>query len=278
MIKIVTDTASDITMSEAKELQIDVIQIGIQFGEEMFLQEKSEDFARFYKKLMEADELPTTSQPAPLSYFPMFQKAKEDGDDLIYITLSSGLSGTYNTVCLAKEALGYDRVYIVDSGQAIMSQRMIVEQAAKLRDMGKTAKEIVDEIEVFKKEVIVFGIIDTLKYLKKGGRIPPTIANLGELLQIKPVIVVEDTVLKTLGKSRGYASAKKFMVKQIDDNPIDLSLPVYFGYSYQPEKADEFMAEITQQYGIENYKMVPIGAVIGTHLGPNVVAIAYRKK
>lgn len=276
MIHIVTDTASDITESEAKELGIELIQIGIQFGDEPFIQREQEDFERFFDKLQTSDDFPTTNQPLPMTYIPLFKEAKEQGDQLIYITLSSGLSGTYNTVCLARDAFAYDGIFIVDSMQAILTQRMLVERAVKLRDEGKSAEEIVAALEKYKNEIIVFGIIDTLVYLKKGGRIPPTIANIGELLRIKPVIVVEDGILKTIGKARGTVAGRQFMKRQIDSHPIDLTQPVYFGYSYQSEKTEAFMKDIVPAYGIQDYKMFPIGGVIGTHLGPHTVAISYH--
>lgn len=203
MLQIITDSASDITLQQAQQMNIHIVPINIQFADGPCPQETEEDFVTFYKRLTESEELPVTSQPSPETYLQYFETAKQAGDEVLVLTLSSGLSGTINAVKIAKEMCEYEAIFIVDSRQAIVAQRVLVEYAVKLRLEGMDTQTLIGKVEALRDRITVSGVIDTLTYLRKGGRIPASLAILGNTLQIKPVIALEDTILKTVGKALG---------------------------------------------------------------------------
>lgn len=278
MIQIVTDSASDITLKQAEEMNVQIVPLTILFEDGVCPQETDEDFQIFYEKLIKENGLPKTSQPTPNKYLEIFRLAKEVGDEVLVITLSGGLSGTVQSAKLAKDLAGYERIEIIDSKQAILTQRMLVEYSVKLRDEGKTLDEITALVLKQREKLTVFGMLDTLTYLKKGGRIPASMALLGNLLRIKPVIILKDSVLEQLGKARGRKDGLKMLCAQMEEAEIDLSFPVYFGYTLDPEPTKQFQAEMEQKFQLKNTKLYPVGGVIGTHVGPNCVAVAFAVK
>ena len=278
MIQIVTDSASDITLKQAEEMNVQIVPLTILFEDGVCPQETDEDFQIFYEKLIKENGLPKTSQPTPNKYLEIFRLAKEVGDEVLVITLSGGLSGTVQSAKLAKDLAGYERIEIIDSKQAILTQRMLVEYAVKLRDEGKTLDEITALVLKQREKLTVFGMLDTLTYLKKGGRIPASMALLGNLLRIKPVIILKNSVLEQLGKARGRRDGLKMLCTQMEEAEIDLSFPVYFGYTLDPEPTKQFQAEMEQKFQLKNTKLYPVGGVIGTHVGPNCVAVAFAVK
>ena len=188
------------------------------------------------------------------------------------------MSGTVNAANLAKQISEYDRVWIVDSEQAIITQRFLVQRAVSLREEGKEIEEIVDCLNDLKKRLVVCGMLDTLTYLKKGGRIPASLAVLGNMLHIKPIIELKDKVLVMLGKARGRKGAKKYLWTEFESYEIDENEPVYFGYTSDKEIVREFMEETVEKYGIKQYAMYAVGGIIGTHVGPSCIAISFVKK
>lgn len=274
-----TDSAADITLEEAQELQIDIVPLTITFKEEVMKQETTEDFTEFYQKLKTVDQLPVTSQPSPERYLTVFEQAQERGEEVLVLALSSGLSGTYESACLAREMSSYkEHITVVDTKQAILTQRMLVEYAVRLRDAETPLEEIVEKVNDVKDRMVVCGVINTLKYLKMGGRIPRSMAFIGEALNIKPVIILQDGQLKELAKKRGIAGGKKSLLQELTKQPVDAAFPVYFGYTLNSQKGKEFMEETIEQYGLENTQMAPIGGVIGTHVGPDGIALAFVRE
>ncbi len=278
MIQIVTDSASDITLKQAEEMNVQIVPLTILFEDGVCPQETDEDFQIFYEKLIKENGLPKTSQPTPNKYLEIFRLAKEVGDEVLVITLSGGLSGTVQSAKLAKDLAEYERIEIIDSKQAILTQRMLVEYAVKLRDEGKTLDEITALVLKQREKLTVFGMLDTLTYLKKGGRIPASMALLGNLLRIKPVIILKNSVLEQLGKARGRRDGLKMLCTQMEEAEIDLDFPVYFGYTLDPEPTKQFQMEMEQKFQLKNTKLYPVGGVIGTHVGPNCVAVAFAVK
>lgn len=278
MIQIVTDSASDITLKQAEEMNIQIVPLTILFEDGVCPQETDEDFQIFYERLIKENGLPKTSQPTPNKYLEIFRLAKELGDDVLVITLSGGLSGTVQSAKLAKDLAEYERIEIIDSKQAILTQRMLVEYAVKLREQGKTLEEITERVLEQREKLTVCGMLDTLTYLKKGGRIPASMALLGNLLRIKPVIILKNSVLEQLGKARGRRDGLKMLCTQMEEAEIDLDFPVYFGYTLDPEPTKQFQMEMEQKFQLKNTKLYPVGGVIGTHVGPNCVAVAFAVK
>ena len=173
---IITDSASDITKQEAEEMDIRIVWLKTKFSDGDFPLKTEEDFIHFFDKLAEEKELPVTSQPSPEEFLQLYEEAKEKNEEVLVITLSSGLSGTVNAANLAKQMSEYEKIWIIDSEQAIVTQRFLVQKAVDMRAQGKNMEEIVAAIEDLKKRVTVCGMLDTLTYLKKGGRIPAALA------------------------------------------------------------------------------------------------------
>ncbi len=278
MLRIVTDSASDITLKQAQEMNIQIVSLRIEFLDGECPQEKEEDFEVFYDRLIKAQELPVTSQPSPQQYLTIFEEAKEAGDEVLVLTLSSGLSGTIGSAQTAKQLCEYDDIYIVDSRQAILAQRMLVEYAVKLRECGVDTLELIEKVKEKRNRITVCGMLDTLTYLRKGGRIPASLAIIGNALNIKPVIILEDKILKTLGKVRGRKAGRKYLHQRFEQAEVDPDFPVYFGYSSDKEIAKEFMEETVQKYGLKNTYLYPVGGIIGTHVGTDCIAICFVSK
>lgn len=274
---IVTDSASDITLEEAAQMNIEIVPLAITFDFGVCPQETRKDFDLFYECLEKAEKLPVTSQPSPDRFLEVFEKAKAQNKEVLVITLSSGLSGTVNGANVAKGLCDYDKIYIVDSRQAIITQRMLVEYAVALRAQGKCAVEIEGEIINIRDRLYVCGMLDTLKYLKMGGRIPAAMAYIGEILKVKPMIALKDKVLVEVGLARGRNSAMKRLMKELETSDIDSNWPVYFGYTVDRAFGEKFMMEVVERYNLTNYKLYPVGGVIGTHVGPRCIALAFVK-
>lgn len=275
---IITDSASDITEKEAEEMDIRLVWLKTKFSDGDFPMKTEEDFCRFFDKLAEEKDLPMTSQPSPEEYLEFFEEAKSKDEEVLVLTLSSGLSGTINAANLAKQMSEYDKIWIIDSEQAIITQRFLVQKAVELRKEGKTTEDIVEILEDLKKRVTVCGMLDTLTYLRKGGRIPAALAVVGNMLHIKPVIELKDKTLTMLGKARGRSGGMKYLWKEFESYDIDREEPVYFGYTSDREIGEKFMMDTVEKYGLKNYKLYPVGGIIGTHVGPACVAISFVKK
>ena len=277
MLRIVTDNASDITLTQAQELDIDLVPLDIRFEDGACPQLEDADFQKFYDRLEKCEKLPRTSRPSPQAYLDIYLDAKGKGEEVLVLTLSSGLSGTFESACEAKRLSGYDKIHIVDTHQAIMAQRLLVEMAVRMRGEEYAADEIARKLEQMRDQVVVCGVVDTLKYLRKGGRIPAGLAALGTALRIKPVIVLEETKLKTIGKARGTVQGVKMLYERMSNDHFSKAYPVYFGYTTNLAHAEAFMQKTKEKFGLSRTRLFPVGGVIGTHCGTNCVAVAYFK-
>lgn len=275
-IRIITDSASDITQAEAKAWGIQVMPLRTIFGQEEFLDGVTIDHQQFYQRLVESDVLPTTSQLTPFQYEEVFREAAEAGDQVVCITLSSKLSGSFQSASIAAEGLP---VVLVDSLNATVGQRIQVELAVRLRDAGKSAREIGDALKAAQPRVHLIALLDTLEYLKKGGRISPMAAVAGSLLSIKPVIAVENGEVVVLGKARGSKNGNNMLMGLVEKTGgIDFSMPFGLAYSGLSDVLlQKYIADSTRLY--ESYEgQLPIsviGSTIGTHAGPGAVALAF---
>lgn len=278
MIRILTDTGSDITAGQALEMNIDLIPLVTSFDDEVCPMDTEADYDRFYEKLKASKNLPTTSRPSPEHYLQVFEAAKRAGDDALVLTLSSGLSSTIESAMIAREMCRYDRIAIVDTEQAVMSQRILVEHAVKLRDQGCSLEEIAASVQELRSRVVVYGVIGSLVYLRKGGRIPPALGVLGDALGIKPVITIADKVIKPLGKVRGMQSGIIMLYKEIDRRGIDFRYPVCFGYTSDRGMGEDFMKAAMEKYAIREAKLAQVSGIIGTHLGTDSVGVAFVAK
>lgn len=279
MIRIVTDNASDITVEEAKAMNIELVPLTINFEDESFQQKTATDYDLFYHKLAKVQTLPTTSRPLPEAFLSHFESAKSAGDEVLALTIDAGLSGTMERAQLARDLSGYgEKITVMDSKQAIMSQRMVVEFAVALRDAGATMSELVCAIEDLRERIVVCGVIDTLKYLKMGGRVPKTMAFIGEAIGIKPIIILGENGLDELAKKRGTLAGEKRLWQEMDKSPLDKEMPTYFGYTLNQDISENFRQKTIARYDLKQTGLFPIGGVIGTHVGPNGIGLAFVRK
>jgi DegV family protein with EDD domain len=281
MLRILTDTGSDITYLGAGDVGVEVVELDVKFDEFPYDYRNDKDFSVFYSNLEKSKNLPSTSQVNPSQYLDVFNDAKAKGDEIIAITLSSGISGTHSSALMAKEECDYDGITVVDSKNAILAQRILVEQAVKLKSEGKSREEIKDALEALREKLVLCACLDSLTYLKKGGRVPPAMALIGNALKIKPVVMIDggkEGKIEPLDKARGLAAGKRAIWDQIEKDGCDENWPVYFGHTNNEEIGKAFMEETSEKFNLKNSKMFPVGCVIGTHAGPNCIVLVYTKK
>ena len=274
-MRILTDSTADYSQVEAQELNIDIVPLKVIIDGKEFKDRIDIQPDEFYSKLVECEDLPSTSQPSPKDYIDYIEMAKANNEPLIMILLSSGISGTYQSACMAKELAEYDNVYVIDSLNTTIGLRLLVDKAIQLRDEGKTAQEIVNTIEEMKTKVRLFAVVDTLEYLYKGGRLSRASAVAGTLLKLKPVIGVIDGKIGSLAKARGISKATKEIIPLIDKDGIDLNEGIYYGYTGNQDGMSKFVSVLEEQYGMKDVKIKAVGPVIGTHAGPGARAVAY---
>ena len=249
------------------------------FGEDVYVDGVTIDHKTFYEKLVESDVLPTTSQATPDAFMREMEKAQEAGESAVVITVASQFSGTYQSACIA--AAEYENVYVVDSGSAAMGSGILVELALRLLDEGMSAQEIAARLEEEKKKVVVVALVDTLEYLKRGGRISKSVAFAGAMLNIKPVLAVINGEIQMLGKARGSKMGNNLLVQEIDKaGGIDFTKPVLLGYS---GISDALLLKYIEdsrpiwEGNLEEVRYTTVGSVIGTHAGPGAVVVAFFK-
>ena len=278
MIRIITDTGGDITPQEAKNFGIELANLDVKFDEFSYDYKNDADFSTFYGNLKKAKALPRTSQVNPTQYLDMFKDAIEKGDDIVVITLSGGLSGTYSSAVTAKEESGYEAITVIDSGQVAISQRILVEYAIKLRDEGKSRVEMEAALTEVRDRTGFCCCLDTMTYLQKGGRIPPALALIGNALKIKPVISLVDGKAMPIAKVRGFQAGVKSILDLLEKDGYDDNFPVYIGHTDNEERGKSLMEEAKARFNLKDTKLFPVGYIIGAHAGPDAVAVGYVKK
>lgn len=279
MIKIITDSTSDISLQLAKEMNIEIVPLIVRVDGNEYKDRVELSPEDFYKQLEEKDLTPSTSQPSPQDFLKVYEKAKEAGDEILVITLSSEVSGTYQSAMIAKELLEYNKIQIINSASATFGLRIIIEKALQLRDEGKTLEEIVAFLEDYKQKVHIFALVDTLEYFYKGGRLSKTSATVGTLLKFKPVVGIKDGKLELFANCRGTRKSISKIIELIHETgDIDLQEPVCIGYTGNSEGLDKFENLLKEEFHIENVIHGIVGPVIGSHAGPGGRVIAFVRK
>ena len=277
MVKIITDSTADFTAAEAAELGIDIVHLRTRFGDEEYIDGVDITPHQFYEKLVESDVLPTTSQPSPAEFEAAFASALEEAGEVVAITISSALSGTYQSAVIAAEAFG-GRVRVVDSLSASIGEQVIVRRAVQLAAEGLSAAELAGRIEAERGDVCVLALLDTLEYLKRGGRISAAAAFAGGVLAIKPVITLRDGAVVMAGKARGSKNGGNLLNQFAEKRGIDFSRPYLLGYTGLSDallmKYAADSGELWRSY-TEELPVTAIGSVIGTHGGPGAIAVAF---
>ena len=284
-VRIITDSGSEYQSSDHPALE--VLPLTVAFGDDVFHEGEDLSHERFYELLAERPEHPTSGQVTPFVFGEAIGRALEEGDDVVVITMSSVLSGTYQSACIAAEAArgkGTGTVRVVDSLNMTLGEHIVVQYALQLLDAGATADEIADALEANVGRVHIFGLIDTLEYLKRGGRISAAAGTVGELLSIKPVITVTDGAVVILGKARGAKGGRTLLHREIANvGGVDFAMPGALGYSgasdaklrkYLDEYRDLWEGAISE----EELPISQVGAAIGCHVGPGGIAVAFYGK
>lgn len=277
-LRIIVDSTADIY--EERKGSVTVIPLTILFGSDEYIDGVTIDHKQFYEMLENGDALPTTSQATPEQFTKVFAEVKAAGDEAVVIIIASALSGTCQSAIIA--AQDYDNIYVVDSDNVTIGAGVLVEYAFRLAEQGMSAAEIAKELNEKKTRVRLVAMVDTLEYLKRGGRISRTVAFAGSLLNIKPVINVQNGEIGMLGKARGVKQGMVQLRNEIEKaGDIDFEMPVLMGYTgLDDANLKRFVAESAEVWGIDadSLHCAAIGSVVGTHAGPGAFAAAFFAK
>lgn len=280
-VKIIIDSASDIDLKEAEELGIGLVPMEVRFAEEEFLDGINLSHREFFEKLIESVELPKTSQINPFTFEEKMQEFIGQGHEVVVITISSKLSGTYRSALEAAKKFD-GKVFVVDSLNACIGERILCEYGLRLIKQGLTAKEVADKLNEVKGKINVLALLDTLKYLKKGGRISAITAFAGEMLSIKPVVGVIDGEVKMVGKAVGSKKGNNLLNSLVEKKGgIDFDMPFGVVWSGLDNSMLNKYIEDSGHLWKGFAKQVPaymIGSTIGTHVGPGAIGVAFFEK
>ena len=278
-IRIITDSASEFAQGE--DPRVTVLPISIAFGTDTYLDGVDLPRERFYELLVEGEGIPTTGQVTPPSFSAALDDAAAVGDEALVITVSSELSGTYASALTAAE--GRDGVVVLDSRTVSIGERIVVRRAIQLVEGGEDLSAVASVLESETADVRVVALLDTLEYLRRGGRIPASAARLGEFLAIKPVISVEDGILKLQGKARGSKNGRSLLRQEVERTGVDYDRPIELGYTglsdslllkYLRDNRDLWEGHVTEA----GLPVTLVGATVGTHTGPGTIGVAYFSK
>lgn len=277
-VRIITDSASD--MSPAEHPALSVLPLSVTFGTDVYMDGVDIDHQRFYEMLVERDELPKTGQVNPYAFSQAIAEARAAGDEAVIITVGAKLSGTNQSARTAlAEAPGGD-VFVVDSNNVTLGERVLVEYALRLVDEGRRAAEIAEAVEAVRDRVVVIGLLETLEYLVRGGRLSAAAGAVGTLLNVKPVVAAEDGLIVQLGKARGSKNGRNLLNQKVEKaGGVDFSMPLALGYTGLSDavlkKYIEDSAALWAGHTERELPIHTIGATIGTHVGPGAVAVAF---
>ena len=276
-LRILVDSTFDFTPEQLELTGIEVVRLHVNFGGEDFVDGVDITPEGFYERLIESDALPTTSQAAPADFAEAFERLTANGDELVCLTISSKLSGTYQSAMIA--AADFEgRVRVVDTLNVALGAQILARYALRLASGGRGMDEVADELERVKGRVHIIALLDTLEYLKRGGRISAAAAAVGGVFSIKPVITIRDGAVAVIGKARGSKNGENLLSQLIEKHGVDFSMPYVLGYTglsdalLQKYKADS--ARLWVGYA-EDLPVSIVGSVVGTHAGPGAIAVAF---
>ena len=273
-IRIIIDSTTDIP--ERVLHQVEVVPLTVSFGDEEYLDGIDLSRGDFYRKLEAGQILPKTSQPSPEAFAEVFQRIHEAGDEGVFISVASALSGTCQSAAIA--AADYPEISVVDSQNVAVGTGILAEYALLLISRGITREELTQKLEKKREDICLIAMLDTLEYLKRGGRISKTAALAGGILNIKPVITVKEGEILILGKARGAKKANNLLVELAEKNGVDYSLQILLGYAgTSDELLQNYIHDSRKLWEghVENLEYAQICSVVGTHTGPGAVAAAF---
>ncbi len=277
MVRIITDSAADFEPQELEKLNISCIPITVMLDEAEYQETVNLSKDQFFELLASTGASPKTAQPSPQILTDLFEEAKRAGEEALYITLSSALSGTYQTAAMIREDANSDKCFVLDSRNATGGQRLLVEHALRLRDQGKTAAEIMEAVAPLRDRIVLYACIDTLEYLYRGGRISQTVYKLGTMAQVKPIIrVTEEGGIEVPAKAIGMRKGMDWLCKRVEQQKPSKDHNFYVMYT-----ADRTIGQTLAQkirdlgYDIPEERIIQVGAGIGSHIGPNACGFVY---
>ena len=277
-VRIIVDSSTDV--SEKYREKIQFVPLTVRFGDKEYLDGVELSKHQFYEMLVESDVLPTTSQATPAAFAEYLESVASAGDSAVVITLSSKLSGTYQSAVLAAE--DYPNIYVVDSQSVAIGTGVLAQYAVELAQQGMGAEEIAQVLTQQREKVCVVALLDTLEYLKKGGRISKTVAFAGGVLNIKPVVTVQDGAVALIGKARGSRNGNNLVVEKIREaGGVDFERPVLLGYTGLSSARLEKHVDDSKALWADHVDKLDgclLCSVIGTHAGPGAVAVAFFRK
>ena len=277
-VKLIIDAGSDLTVAQAKELDVTLIPMSVRFGSKEYLSGVDITNEEFYNRLTKEKELPTTSQPTPYAFDEVYQQVVDAGDEAVVLCVSSALSGTYQSACIAADGLE-DRIFVVDTRAVSVAEKILLDYAISLRNHGANAQAIAAELEKKKEDVCVFGAVETLEYLIKGGRLSKTAGAVGSVLGIRPVLHLVDGALEVAGKARGAKAAITMTHQFISDVGIDFTMPCGLGYTgNDPKVLSPFLEAQNASWSGQDIPVYNVGSTVGTHTGPGLFLVAFFKK
>lgn len=272
-VKIIVDSTCDFEAPEREALGLYMIPLTVTIGENTYRDGIDISKEEFFRQLRASKTLPHTSQINPSTFLEKYEELGADGSELLVLTISQNLSGTYQSACIAAEQYA-GKIRVVDSSLATTAFAMMVLEACKRRDAGQPVDAIADYLERIRERLVIVCCMNTLEYLHKGGRLPATVSIIGGMLNIKPVVLIKDGKISILHTARGMKAAAKWMVDYVAEQGFDASLPIGFIHSDNPEGAVEVRKMLAEQCSWGEEIVQGIGPVIGTHIGDGCVAIA----
>ena len=281
-VRIITDSNSGITVEDARELGVTVLPMPFSINEEVYFEQESLTHEQFYEELAAGKDIMTT-QPSPGQVMGIWDEALKDYDEIVYIPMSSGLSGSYQTAAMLAE--DYEgKVHVVNNQRISVTQRQSVLDALRLLEAGKSAKEIKDILEEDKFNSSIYLMVDTLVYLKKGGRITPAAAALGTLLKLKPVLQIQGERLDAFAKARTLSQAKSIIINAVKSD-IDKrfgglskeNISLHMAYAHDLDRILEFKEEVLKEFPGYDINLYPLSLSVATHIGPGCIALAVTK-
>lgn len=278
MIRILTDSAADLTAGDAAAIPgLHIVPLNVLFEDGETIRDGIDmTRADFYDRLQKADKLPRTSQPSPEAFMEVFEEAKAAGDEVVVILISSKLSGTFQCAKMAAEECEFNDAYFVDSDTASPGEYILIREAVRLRDEGVSAAEIAAALDLLKKRIRILAVVDSLKHLHKGGRLPAAVALVGGALGIKPVLSVYDGAVHLADKARGRPGAYVALFKQMDKmGGVDTRYDFVMVYSSDKQVLGPIQHYVRNNLKMEGGHLSQIGSVIGTHIGPSAAGIAF---
>lgn len=278
-VRIIIDSSTDLTPD--LKSRFTVVPLTVHFGDDEYEDGITITHKEFYEKLIESDVLPSTSQASPAAFSAVYEEIVNAGESAVVLTLSSTLSGTYQSAVIAAQDYP-ENIYVVDTKSVAIGSGILAQMALQLAESGMSAKDIAHHITEERDNICIVAMLDTLEFLKRGGRISKTVAFAGGLLSIKPVISVKDGEIIMLGKARGSKQGNNLLVSEIEKaGGVDFDKPVLLGYTGLSDILLQKYIEDSEhlwRHSTEALRSTIIGSAIGTHAGPGAVAVAFFKK